>query len=157
MKIAERKEIEKIQKKSIEQILQEITNVLTAQRDLIMSLRKLESEDITLHAVSSETRANLKRSQTWAKEIMNLTHIVRWIFAVLAHKICITIDTSNQEVIIKRLIKDNARLHENLEILRIVWLKKVIKSEKIHSSLIVKIAIEAMMNWLMNESMLNLY
>ncbi len=64
MKIAERKEIEKIQKKSIEQILQEITNVLTAQRDLIMSLRKLESEDITLHAVSSETRANLKRSQT---------------------------------------------------------------------------------------------
>ncbi len=88
---------------------------------------------------------------------MNLTHIVRWIFAVLAHKICITIDTSNQEVIIKRLIKDNVRLHENLEILRIVWLKKVIKSEKIHSSLIVKIAIEAMMNWLMNESMLNLY
>jgi len=64
MKIAERKKIEKIQKKSIEQILQEITNVLTAQRNLIMSLRKLESEDITLHAVSSEVRANLKRSQT---------------------------------------------------------------------------------------------
>jgi predicted Zn-dependent peptidase len=54
MKIAERKKIEKIQKKSIEQILQEITNVLTAQRNLIMFLRKLESEDITLHAVSSE-------------------------------------------------------------------------------------------------------
>jgi len=64
MKIAERKKIEKIQKKSIEQILQEITNVLTAQRNLIMSLRKLESEDITLYAVSSEVRANLKRSQT---------------------------------------------------------------------------------------------
>jgi len=54
MKIAERKKIEKIQKKSIEQILQEITNVLTAQRDLIMSLCKLESEDIILHAVSSK-------------------------------------------------------------------------------------------------------
>jgi len=64
MKIAERKEIEKIQKKSIEQILQEITNVLTAQRDLIVSLRKLENKDITLHAVSSEIQANLKRSQT---------------------------------------------------------------------------------------------
>jgi len=38
MKIAERKKIKKIQKKSIEQILQEITNVLTAQRNLIMSL-----------------------------------------------------------------------------------------------------------------------
>jgi len=64
MKIAERKEIEKIQKKFIEQILQEITNVLTAQRNLIMSLRKRESEDIILYAVSSETQANLKRSQT---------------------------------------------------------------------------------------------
>jgi len=64
MKIAERKKIEKIQKKSIEQILQEITNMLTAQRNLIMSLCKLESEDITLFAVSSEAQANLKRSQT---------------------------------------------------------------------------------------------
>jgi len=65
---------------------------------------------------------------------------------VLAHEIHITINISNQKVIIKRLIKNNARLHENLKILRIIWLKKVIKSEKIHSSLIVKIAIKAMMN-----------
>jgi len=64
MKIAERKKIKKIQKKFIEQILQEITNVLTAQRYLIVSLRKLESEDIILHAVSSEAQANLKKSQT---------------------------------------------------------------------------------------------
>ncbi len=157
MKIAERKKIEKIQKKSIEQILQEITNVLTAQRNLIMFLCKLESENIILHAVSSKTWANLKRSQTWAKEIMNSTRIMHQIFAVLTHEIHITIDTSNQKVIIKRLIKDNIRLHENLEILRIVWLKKVVESEKTYSSLIVEIAIEAIMNRLMNESMLNLY
>ncbi len=157
MKIAERKKIKKIQKKSIEQILQEITNVLTVQRNLIVSLCKLESEDITLHAVSSEVQANLKRFQTWAKEIANLTRIVRRTFAVLAYEIHITIDTSNQKVIIKRLIKDNARLHENLEILRIVWLKKVVESEKTHSSLIVEIAIEAMTNRLMNESMLDSY
>jgi len=131
--------------------------VSTAQRNLIMSLRKLESEDITLHAVSSEAQANLKRSQTWAKEIANLTCIVHWIFAVLAHEVCIIIDTSNQKVIIKRLVKDNIRLHKNLKILRIVWLKKVVESEKIHSSLIVEIAIKAMMNRLMNENMLNLY
>ncbi len=64
MKIAERKKIEKIQKKSIEQILQEITNMLTTQRNLIMFLWKFESENITLHAVSSEIQANLKKSQT---------------------------------------------------------------------------------------------
>ena len=157
MKIAERKKIKKIQKKSIEQILQEITNMSTAQRDLIMFLCKLESEDITLHAVSSEAWANLKRSQIWVKEIMNLMCIVHRIFAVLTHEICITINTSNQKVIIKRLIKDNVKLHKNLKILRIVWLKKVVKSEKIHSSLIVEITIKAMINQLMNESMLNSY
>ena len=107
--------------------------------------------------MSLETWANLKRSQTWAKKIANSMCIVRWIFAVLAHKIHITIDTSNQKVIIKRLIKDNVKLHKNLEILRIVWLKKVVKSEKIHSLLIVEITIKAIMNWLMNKNMLNLY
>jgi len=37
MKIAERKKIKKIQKKFIKQILQEITNMSTVQRNLIMS------------------------------------------------------------------------------------------------------------------------
>ncbi len=157
MKIIERKKIKKIQKKFIKQILQEITNVLTAQRNLIMSLCKLESEDIILHAVSSKAWVNLKRFQTWAKEIMNSMHIMHWIFAVLAYEIHIIINTSNQKVIIKRLIKDNIRLHKNLKILRIVWLKKVVESEKIHSSLIVEITIEAMMNQLINISMLNSY
>ncbi len=54
IKIMNRKEIKEIQKKSIEQILQRIANMLTNQRDLIMSLRKLSSNDIFLHAVSSD-------------------------------------------------------------------------------------------------------
>ncbi len=53
IKIMNRKEIKKIQKKLIEQILQKIADVSTDQRNLIMSLRKLSSDDIFLHAVSS--------------------------------------------------------------------------------------------------------
>ncbi len=64
---------------------------------------------------------------------------------------------NNQKKVIERLIKDNARLHEDLKVLKIVWLKKIINSEKTHSSLIVKITIEVMMNQLMNMSILNLY
>ncbi len=152
-----RRKIEKIQKKSIEQILQRIANVSTGQRNLIVSLRKLSSDDISLHAVSSDAQANLKKTQTWAKEIASSTCVARQIFAVLTHEVRTTIDMSNQKKIIERLIKDNARLHEDLKVLRIVWLKKIADSEKTHSSLIVKIAIEAMMNRLMNVSMLNLY
>ena len=88
---------------------------------------------------------------------MNLMRISRRIFAVLTYEMRTTININNQKKVIRKLIKNNARLHENLKILRIVWLKKVIKSEKTHSSLIVKIAIEAMMNWLMNMNMLNAY
>ncbi len=45
-----------------EQIFQKIKNVSADQRDLIVSLCKLSSDDIALYAVSSETRANLKKS-----------------------------------------------------------------------------------------------
>ncbi len=146
-----------MQKKIIKQILQRIADVSMSQWNLIMSLCKLSSKDIFLHAVSSDAQANLKKTQEWAKEIMNLTRISWRIFAVLTHEMCTTIDTSNQKKVIRKLIKNNARLHENLKILRIVWLKKVAKSEKTHSSLIVKIAIKAMTNQLMNVSMLNAY
>ncbi len=54
MKIVKRKKIKKIQKKLIDQIFQEIANMLTMQQNLIMSLRKLESEDIALHVMSSK-------------------------------------------------------------------------------------------------------
>ncbi len=152
-----RREIEKIQKKLIEQILQKIANVSTDQRNLIMSLCKLNNDDIFLYAVSSDAWANLKKTQIWAKEIMSSTCIARWIFAMLTHEICIKINMNNQKKFIKRLIKDNTRLHEDLKILRIVWLKKIVKSEKTHSSLIIEIVIEVMVNQLMNMSMLNSY
>ncbi len=122
-----------------------------------MSLRKLSSDDISLHAFSSDAQANLKKTQTWAKEIASSTCVACQVFAVLTHEVHTTIDMSNQKKIIERLIKNNMKLHEDLKVLRIVWFKKIAKSEKIHSLLIVKIMIEAMMNQLMNVSMLNLY
>ena len=88
---------------------------------------------------------------------MNLMCILRWIFAMLTYEIHTTIDMNNQKKVIRKLIKNNIKLHENQKILRIVWLKKVAKSEKTHSLLIMKIAIEVMINQLMNVSMLNTY
>ena len=75
IKIINRREIKKIQKKLIKQILQRIADVLTDQRNLIMSLCKLSSDDIFLHAVNSNAQANLKKTQTWAKEIASSIHV----------------------------------------------------------------------------------
>jgi len=77
IKIMNRREVEDIQKKSIEQILQRIADVSTDQRNLIMLLCKLSSDDISLHAVSSNAWANLKKTQTWAKEIASLIRVAR--------------------------------------------------------------------------------
>jgi len=64
MKIMKRKEMKKIQKRSINQIFQEIANVTTTQQNLIVSLCKLESEDIALHVMSSKAQAALEKFQT---------------------------------------------------------------------------------------------
>ncbi len=95
IKIADKEEIKKMQKKIIKQILQRIADVSTSQRNLIMSLCKLSSKDIFLYIVSSDAWANLKKTQEWAKEIANLTRILQWIFAVLTHKMHTTIDMNN--------------------------------------------------------------
>jgi len=55
IKIADREEIKKMQKKIVEQILQRIADMSMSQQNLIMSLCKLSSKDIFLHAVSSDT------------------------------------------------------------------------------------------------------
>ncbi len=146
MKTVKRKEVKKIQKRSINQIFQEIASMSTTQQDLIMSLRKLESKDIALHMMSLKARAALEKSQTWMKRIASSAHVVHWSFAILTYDVCITLNTSNQKTIIKRLMKNNARLHKDLKMLKIAWFKKIVESEKIHLLLIVKIMIKMMMN-----------
>jgi len=69
------------------------------------------------------------------KKIASSAHVMHRSFAILAHNVHITLNTSNQKMIIKRLIKNNVKLHENLKMLRIAWLKKIVESKKIYSSL----------------------
>jgi len=59
-----RKEIKEIQKKSIDQIFQEIINMSMMQRDLIVLLCKLESKNIALYVMSLKAQAALEKSQT---------------------------------------------------------------------------------------------
>jgi len=63
VKIVKRKEMKEIQKRLIDQIFQEIANVSTTQQNLIVSLRKLESEDIALHMMSLKVQAALEKFQ----------------------------------------------------------------------------------------------
>ena len=51
---------------------------------------------------------------------MSSIRVTRQIFAMLTHKVHITINMNNQKKIIERLIKDNVRFHKDLKVLRII-------------------------------------
>ncbi len=157
VKIMKRKKMKEIQKRLIDQIFQEIANVMITQWNLIMLLCKLESKNIALHVMSLKVQAALEKSQTWVKKIASSVHVMCKSFVILTHDVHIILNTNNQKMIIKRLIKNNIKLHENLKMLRIAWLKKIVKSEKIHSSLIIEIAIKMIINQLLDVNMLNSY
>lgn len=93
-----------------------------------------------------ESLNSFEKVTEMSKEIANSAHIMHWSFVILTYDVHVTLNINNQKTFIKKLIRDNTKLHEDLEMLRITWFKKIIKSEKIHSSLIVKIAIKTMIN-----------
>ncbi len=141
VKIVKRKKMKEIQKRLFDQIFQEIANVLMIQQNLIMLLCKLESEDIALYVMSSEAQAALEKIQTWVKRIVSSAHVVCKSFAILAHDVCITLNTSNQKIIIKRLLKNNAKCCMRC------WLRifcKLCLSEKLNNFININKAVTAL-------------
>lgn len=138
------------QAKSIDQILRDVQNASSIQREQITTARRLPSGDIAIQTVSSEARLALERNPQWAKGIAENASIIRKTFAVLAHGARTNLDTSNQGALLTKLHAANQKLHPELEILRVAWPKKVVDSGKAHSSLIVEVATELMANNLLD-------
>ncbi len=67
----------------------------TMQQNLIVSLRKLESKNITLYVMSLKAQAVLEKSQTWVKKIASSAHVICKSFMILTHDVCIILNTSN--------------------------------------------------------------
>jgi hypothetical protein len=69
------------------------------------------------------------------------TFLSRCTFEIMIHEIKITsINTQNQQKTITHIIRQNASMHSNLNITRVIWSKRVkISFDKKYSSLIMKI------------------
>ena len=112
---------------------------------------------MALHAISIKARKQLEKKPLWANRIAESSRVLRRRFAVLAHGIRTTFNTQNQATAIANLQNENKGLHEGLEILRVAWPKKVIESNKLHSSLIIEVASEEMANRLINGGIIEFY
>jgi hypothetical protein len=67
------------------------------------------------------------------------------------------VNTFNQQKIINLIVKQNNSLHKDLNIVRVVWTKKIERLRKKHFSLIIKLVSSEMINELIKDDLLNDY
>jgi hypothetical protein len=85
--------------------------------------------------------------------------LLRRIFEIMIHDVRMTsINTQNQQTAIEHIVRQNASMHSNLKITRVIWSKRAkIISNKKYSSLIMKIYSVATINRLIKKNLLNEY
>jgi hypothetical protein len=157
VRLDEPTDTQNLQRKSTEQIMQNIRQTAPSQYEQIASIRRLPSGDIAVRAITVEARQELEKSTEWTKGLADSSRVIRKTCAVFAHGVRTALDTSNQEATIAKLKTDNARLHPGLDIIRVAWPRKVEGSGKGHSSLIVEVATEEMANRLIDYGLIESY
>lgn len=155
IKVNNIKKMKEIRTRSTKQILRTIKAKNLADHKIIMSVWHLFSGNIVLHTADSQVHERMKRKRKWTREIAESTWILWKMFEVLMHEVHITMNMSNQKKVIIYMQKKNRSLHQELEILRVMWSKKVVKSNKSHSLIIVKVTSKMMTNQMLNNSFIN--
>ena len=91
--------------------------------------------------LSEEARLTLERNQDWVRTVAPSARVIRATFPIMVHGVRVdAIDTLAQQNTITSIYEQNSRLHTNLEITRVGWMKKAITQKKRYSSLIVETA-----------------
>ncbi len=124
-----------------------------------MIIRRLFNENIKILTRLMKTKQKLKRNKTLLKNVALTTFLSRRIFEVMIHDVKMTsINTQNQQTTIKHIVRQNAFMHSNLKIARVIWSKraKIISSKK-YFLLIMKIYNAATIKRLIKEKLLNEY
>ncbi len=129
------------------------------QKNDVLTIRRLSSENIEILTRSVKTKQRLKQNKTLFKDIAMTTSLSRRTFEVMIHGVRIaSINTRNQQKTIAHIIRQNASMHSNLKIARVIWSKRVkINSDKEYSSLIMKMYSSATTNRLIQEELLDEY
>jgi hypothetical protein len=83
---------------------------------------------------------------------------MRRTYVVLTHDVRINnVNTFNQQTIINQIIKQNNNLHKDLNIVQVIWTKKIERLLKKHFSLIIELISFEMTNKLIKNDLLNDY
>ncbi len=125
----------------------------------VFIIKRLFSENIKILTRSTKTKQRLKRNKTLLKNVASTTFLSRRIFEIMIHDVRMTsINTQNQQTTIKHIVRQNASMHSNLKIARMIWSKRAkVFSSKKYFSLILKIYSAATINRLIKKRLLDKY
>jgi hypothetical protein len=107
------------------------------QKNDVLTIKRLSSEDIEILTRFVKTKQRLKQNKTLFKDVVITTFLSRRTFEIMIHEIKLTsINTQNQQKTITHIIRQNASLHSNLKIARVIWSKraKINLTKNIHRS-----------------------
>jgi hypothetical protein len=87
----------------------------------VLTIRRLSSEDIEILTRSTKAKQRLKQNKTLLKNVASTTFLSRRIFEIMIHDVKMTsINTQNQQTAIKHIVRQNASMHSNLKIARVI-------------------------------------
>ncbi len=111
------------------------------QKNDVLIIKRLFNENIEILTRFVKMKQRLKQNKTLFKDVVMTISLSRHTFEVMIHEIKITsINTQNQQKTIIHIIRQNASMHSNLKIARVIWSKRAkINYDKEYSSFIMKI------------------
>jgi hypothetical protein len=129
------------------------------QKKNVLIIKRLFNKNIKFLTRSMKTKQKLNQNKTLLTNVVSTTFLSRRIFEIMIHDVKMTsINTQNQQTIIKHIVRQNASMHSNLKIARMIWSKRAkINLNKKCSSLIMKIYSVTTINRLIKKELLNKY
>jgi hypothetical protein len=152
VKIFNKSEAKDIQNQSRKDIIHRIQHAAggTQAKHSVLAVQQLKSGDLAVHMDSIEGREEMEKKENWIKAIAPSAVTKQKTWPVMAHGIKVAdfpLDAWDKQA--KRLIKENEKLHSNLQIRGLRWLART--DGKQFSTLIIETASAEQANRLIRE------
>jgi hypothetical protein len=136
-----------------------IKNIMKKMRvEKVRNIIRLENDALKIQTKSTKIKNVLQKQSKMIRRIIVSITIHSWIYVVRVNEIRIKhIDEINQTNFITYLQKNNARLHLNLIIKKMIWSQKIIRKKKKYSIFHIEIVIVKMTNRLLFEELLKIF
>jgi hypothetical protein len=119
-KIRKKNEKTKIKTLFSKKLMKRIIRAEEQKKD-VLTIKRLFSENIEILTRSMKTKQRLKQNKRLFKDVVMTISLSRRTFEIRIHEIRITsINTQNQQKTITHIIRQNASMHSNLKIARVI-------------------------------------